>query len=71
MALSASSLASRIKEKITEKFGQAPDETYSAIDLIAQAVVEEIKEKAVVLPTSLFSPPGLSGGPITGTGKVE
>jgi hypothetical protein len=37
---------------------------------IAQAVVTHITTSAVVLPLLMIAPPGMAGGPVTGTGVV-
>lgn len=37
---------------------------------IADAVVNRIKADALVIPTLLISPPGIAGGPVTGTGTI-
>lgn len=70
MALSATSLANRIKTKYQTRTGESLTDT-SLLEEFCQAVIEEIQANAEVLPTSLIAPPGTAGGPVTGTGKVS
>lgn len=69
MALSAVSLAARIKAQLSGKpYVQANPDLDSFCLAIATAVVAEIQASAMVLPTALVAPTG--GGPVTGTGTV-
>lgn len=67
MALDANALALDIT---TGLLAAAPITTAAQMaQVIADAVVNHIKDNAVVLPTALVAPGG--GGPVTGTGSVE
>jgi len=76
MALSASRLANSIRNKMLANpvIGALDSEALTGLcQAIAAAVVEEITENAVVSPAGgpppLTAPP--TGGPVTGTGKIE
>jgi hypothetical protein len=68
MALDATVLAGLITTKLT---AAAPISTPAEMaQAIAEAVVEHITSAAVVVPTALIAPGGLSPAPVTGTGTV-
>lgn len=76
MALSASTLKGLMKTQIVAVFaakGNPVSDTALLEDIceaIATAVVNHITASAVVVPTALLAPPGMAGGPVTGTGTI-
>lgn len=70
MALNKTSLANRIKTKYQARTGQSLTDT-ELLEEFCEAIIEEITQNGVVLPTSLVAPPGMAGGPVTGTGTIS
>jgi hypothetical protein len=73
MALTQSSLSSKIETEIKGKFGNPDDATVlkKFCDAVAKAVVDEIKANAVVSTTgTVISGPG-TGGNVSTTGTVS
>ncbi len=69
MALDGTTLGFAIKTALIATGSVTPGPPLDAFAAaIATAVVEHIKNNALVTPTLLVAPPG--GGPVTGTGTV-
>lgn len=68
MALSAATLGTAIRSALTSNGAADNAATTALANAIATAVVDHIKNNAVVVPTLLVAPGG--GGPVTGTGTI-
>jgi len=70
MPMTAVSLANRVKTKYEARTGESLTDT-QLLEEFCEAVIEEITQNGVVLPTALVAPPGMAGGPVTGTGSIS
>lgn len=68
MALNINTLASELAAVLTPLGGTSPD-VATISNALATAIVNHIKNNAVVMPTALVAPTG--GGAVTGTGTVQ
>ena len=68
-ALCTSGLAKRIHDVFVAYGFTTSADVKAFCHALAGAVIDEITTNATVLPTLLVAP--TSGGPVTGTGKVE
>lgn len=74
MALSASALSALMRTNllaINPPIVADGDELTAMCDALAAACVTHITAAAVVLPTALIAPGGMSPAPVTGTGSIQ
>ena len=70
MALDPSRLGTAIKAAMMSAGASDNAATTAFANGLAAAIVTEVVTNAEVQPTALLAPPGVAGGPVTGTGKV-
>lgn len=75
MPLLASRLAASMRSKLLAGAAAAVDNAAltAMCTALAEAVIEELTTNGIVLPTGtppMLAPPGVAGGPVTGTGII-
>ena len=68
MAMSAAAMSIVIKGQLDAAAPMTTSQQFA--DALAQAIVTYIVANAVVIPTALIAPGGMSPAPVTGTGTV-
>lgn len=68
MPMSSAGMSAAIKAKLDAASPMSNSQQLA--DALAEAIVAYIQINAVVLPTALIAPGGMSPAPVTGTGTI-